>query len=931
MRVIFDSTKEKKSRKKRISWIWGCLCLLLTAFFLPATVLAEDGASRGEVLKVAFPESAGLNEINPDGTFGGITYEFLLEIAKYTGWEYEFVTGDAGDLLNGVLEGEYDLSGGMFYREGFEEMFNYPEYIMGNNNGLLVYRDDHPTIKSFDLTTLDGMTIGIWQSAADRLYRLNNFLGFHGLDCEIKIYESQEDYINCLKNNEVDLQMGSDANLVEGVSVAAQFEASPYYLVTSKKRLDLCEQLNEAIKQIYAANPNFAKELQEKYYFTEFTSPIAFSEEDKKFIEESEPIRVAVTDNRYPIFYHSEGEPRGITVDLCNLISSRSGLSFTFVIADTYQGVIDMVKKGEADLAGYYLEDIYAAEKAGMALVKSHGSLDSVILKNKSVNYPSDNLTMAVPEGRAGEETGENVAIIHCGNYDECVEAVNNGTADFTRIPSAFLEKIYVRNIYPNTIIIATDNLGTDLSLAMAKPVNVELYSILSKVVNNFSEQEKHDLVANNLVSAGEISLSLKSIIYSNPLAFIVTVLSFFILAFIVIIIMVNYKMKNKVMAVRIEKAEETAKTKADFLSRMSHEIRTPMNAIIGLTGLTKMSCSLPEDARQNLEKIDTSAQFLLSLVNDVLDMSKIERNKMEIERTAFNLNELIKQEENIFSLQAEQKGLELTVTKEYDTPYYIGDEIRLKQVLTNLLSNACKFTKSGGKVEFLVKQIDKDEEGVALYFSVKDSGIGIKQEDADRIFDSFEQVGYGKRNSQGTGLGLPISKNLVGLMGGELEVSSSVGKGSEFFFTLRLAPAEEIPAVDKEIADITLEGMKVLLAEDNALNAEIAAAILELKGAVVERVEDGQQAVELFLSRPENWFDIILMDIQMPIKDGWDATEEIRKSGRSDAQAVPIVAMTANTFREDREHAARVGMSGFVPKPFNIEQLYQTLALYRS
>lgn len=924
--------------RKLAEWVTGAefskvrvslsLILFFAVFFISAgTAAAAQSSAQGEVLKVAFPEMSGLNEINEDGTIGGITYEFLLEIAKYTGWEYEFVTGNDGDMLEGMIAGEYDLMGGMFYDEGYGEIFNYPDYIMGNSNSLLIYKNDHPVIRTFDLTTLDGMRIGVYEQAENKIGRLRNFLDFNGLKCEIITYEEYEEYLKCLENDSVDVMLGNNTNLNGGLSVVAQFEAEPYYLVTSKRRSDICVKLNKAIKEIYAANPNFAKELEDKYYIKEYTSPIVFAKEDIGFIKEAGQVRVAVIEKRAPIYYASNGEDCGIVVDLCSLIKEKTGLEFTFVVCRTYQDAINAVKEGKADVMGGYMDDFYKAERDGLSLVKSYASLDSVILKNKRTSYPAANLVMAVPEGREAEAAQES-RIKYYRNYEECLAAVNAGEADFFRIPSAFLERLYRQNIYSNVVVIATDNMQTKLSLALAKPVNVKLYSVLSKAVNNLSEQEKYELIVNNLVSSGEFTVSFKSLVYSHPAAFVVCVVGLLGLVLGIVILIMNFRVKNKIMEVKIEKAEETAKAKADFLSRMSHEIRTPMNAIIGLTNLTQISCELSGEVRQNLEKIDASARFLLSLVNDVLDMSKIDSDKMVIEEKAFDLDKLLSHIQSIFELQAKENSLTLIISKKYDASYYIGDEIRIKQVLTNLLANACKFTDRGGTVEFSVTQTQSDETGISLLFSVKDSGMGIEPMDLERIFESFEQGTNRVYNGQGTGLGLSISKKLVSLMGGKLEVSSSLGEGSRFFFTLRLPVSQEAPVYTENMAaaGISLKGINILLAEDNELNAEITTAILELKDAVVEHVVNGQEAVERFMEKPEKWFDVILMDLQMPVKNGFEATKEIRLSNRADAETVPIIAMTANTFKEDWEHAFAAGMTGFVPKPFNIETLYAAL-----
>jgi len=381
-----------------------------------------------------------------------------------------------------------------------------------------------------------------------------------------------------------------------------------------------------------------------------------------------------------------------------------------------------------------------------------------------------------------------------------------------------------------------------------------------------------------------------------------------------------------------MKKVENISKVRSEFLSRMSHEIRTPLNAIIGLANLMRLSGEGDPVTQKNISKIDSSAKFLLSIVNDILDMSKIESGKIQIESRPFSMDNLLRQLSNIFLVMAEERKIKLQFKCCFTHKNFVGDELRLKQVLINLLSNAHKFTENNGEITVTVLE-SADEEGVSeLRFSVCDTGIGIPETDLERIFGSFEQVFRKSRsNQQGTGLGLAISRNLVELMGGILSVRSEVEKGSEFFFTIKL------PVYEKQFDEILennnevrihsyLAGKNILLAEDNDLNAEIAVTMLEMQGVHVERVVNGQQAVDRFQETLPGTYDLILMDLQMPVKGGLEAAAEIRSLSRDDAQEIPVIAMTANTLQEDREKALAAGMNAFIPKPFDVEQLYKSI-----
>ena len=902
------------------------LAMLLGLALCAPAAAAEPQQRR--VVTVAFPESAGINEVYEDGTYGGMTYDWLHEIAKYTGWEYEFVTGNVDELLSEMIDGKYDLMGGMFYFDGYEKMFNYPAYLMGTNYSLLIYHQDDDTIKSFDYTTLNGKRIGVLRKATGKIARLEKFLDFNNLDCTLVYYDDEDGYENCLARGEVDLLYGSDVYMKNGYNVAVKLESDPYYLVTALGEPELCAQLSEAMEQIYSADPNFAVELYEKYFPEKYINSISFTAEEQAFIQASDPIRVAVIKDRYPLLYQEEGATKGVVQDCIDLIAGRTGLSFTYVYADSYAELEALVEEGKADIIGCYLNGDHAADEAGLARTTVYAKLDSVILRNKRTDPSGQGLTFAVPQGRDVHPESPAVTEVYYPTYAACLEAVNRGEADYTQMPFSFVEDLYAKDYYANVTLSADMGKVERLTLAVPSSSEVPLYSVLNKAVNNLSEEELEGIVSQNILATRSSAVTFKTLLYNNPLLVICICVGLVMLAAGIIILLNMSQMRTKVMRVKLEKAEETSRAKSDFLSRMSHEIRTPMNAIIGLTNLTMLSGEASPALRENLTKIDSSAQFLLSLLNDILDMSKIESQKMELETAPFDLRAMTERLKGMFELQMQEKGVRLVLEEELDDACYLGDELRISQVLTNLLSNASKFTGAGGSVTLAVAQTETREGKAGLRFSVRDSGIGIKPEDLERVFGAFEQAQGRGEAAPGTGLGLSISRSLVELMGGRLCVESTVGQGSEFYFTIRL------PVFDGELAQrepaerdfSSLEGLRALLAEDNDINAEIATELLRLRRIEVERAADGRQAAELFAHSPQGYFDVILMDINMPVKNGLEAAREIRVMARADARTVPILAMTANTFQEDRDQAMAAGMTGFLPKPFDVEQLYRAL-----
>lgn len=386
----------------------------------------------------------------------------------------------------------------------------------------------------------------------------------------------------------------------------------------------------------------------------------------------------------------------------------------------------------------------------------------------------------------------------------------------------------------------------------------------------------------------------------------------------------------TKIISAYISKSRTSreSRAKSEFLSKMSHEIRTPMNAIIGMTAIAMSGENVSDSTMECLKKIDKSSHYLLALINDILDMSRIESGKMTTEETYLNLEELIAQLDTMIRVQTENKGIWLRV--ETDTPHIhlLGDPLKLNQVLVNILGNAVKFTSSGG-IHFRVSESAAENDTVNVTFSVKDTGIGISEENAGRIFNSFEQADRDTvRKYGGTGLGLAISSNLVHLLGGKLEVRSEVGKGSEFFFTIPMkitAPAAD--SSDSTSAEIRFSEKRILIVEDDELNIEIAKTLIEAEGIQTELAENGQDAVDKFRSSEENYYDAILMDIRMPVMDGLEATKQIRSSDRTDAFTVPIIAMTANAFDEDMKKSVECGMNGHLTKPIDMNKV---MAVFR-
>lgn len=925
----------------------GLFVFIMLAFNL--SVLAQTSEKR--VLRVAFPQVDGMSWTAEDGTHHGMLVDYLNEIAKYTGWEYEYIDTKGPAMLNEFVEGKYELMGGNYYIPALEKYYAYPNYNMGYSRSLLLARSDDRSIHSYDLESMNGKTIGVYENARENIRRLKEFMAINGLYCNIRYYK-QEDMVGkiglypYLAKGEIDLLLNNVAHISDSVRVVVAYDSQPYYIVTNPGNKEVLDGLNMALERILDANPNFAAE-RYAVNFPDRLVNIQLSDRDLEYVNERKTITVAVPENWYPLYCKETPlkNHTGIMADVLDEIKSFTGLRFSYVYAKNYADAIRLIQQGDADILGFFLGDENDAAQLGLALSASYVSANNIIVRNKACSYPAPGLVGALVESQRFPSGISAEKIRSYPGIKEALAAVNSGEADFIYGLSSKMEQDISRYHFTNLAPVTLVNDQSAISFALPTPVDPDLLTVLNKAINNLSESERTVIRNRNLESIGVNEFSLTDFIYANPLQFMFIVMFVLSVLFTALLLAIGARMKATVIQGNLKRAEAANLAKSEFLSRMSHEIRTPMNGIVGMSTIAMQNIDNTDKIKDCLEKVIMSSKHLLALINDVLDMSKIESGKVELRHESFNFRAFLQDFENLYGEQAKSKGISYETVLASDLEVQIiGDSLRLNQVLSNLLSNALKFTPAKGIIKLRVSKTGEDQENVYLRFEVIDTGCGIAEENYDKIFESFEQENVDVTYKYGgTGLGLSIVKRFTQLMGGSIHVTSVQGSGSTFTVDLPFGKVKESGelarfsdingrddlAKDCYVIDYDFKGKRILLVEDNELNREIAEELIGATGASVESAEDGVQAVEKFKESAEGYYDLILMDVQMPHMDGYEATRCIRALGRSDAQKVPIFAMTANAFAEDVQKSREAGMNAHISKPLDIRAVYKQMNRY--
>ena len=864
--------------------------LLLLSAVLPVKAAAETAPAK--VVRVGSFEDT-FNYVNEKGARKGYGYELLETLSGYTGWQFEYVTCDWSDCFDKLKNGEIDIMGDISYTEDRAEEMLFSDEPMGEEKYYLYADFSRTDISASNFKTLNGKKIGVLMGTEPEVM-LTEWEEKHGIKTEHVNISDNEDVKKKLANHEIDCFVSlEEAFWAElGISTMTRVGESSIYYAINKDRPDIKEELDYAMSVLDEADPFYTADLYKRYFSLDYT-PILTSEE-KAWLKEHGAIKMGflTSDSGVSTFDPATGKLTGAITDYIQFAAGCLGnqeLEFQIVGYDSIEAELDALKSGEIDMIFHFNQNPNLAEEYRVACTSTTWITNLMAVTNKEHFNESKANRIAVPQNKLS------------------------------------LKK-YLAFYYPQWEIV-----DCDTQEDAAKPINLLAGSI-----------------AMYQSSARKVTLS--EFIKDN--FFMVLLISSIAVAVVLLTILKLLQKARKAEAaakkaandtqelnaklqVAVENAESANRAKSTFLFNMSHDIRTPMNAIIGYADLASRHLDDPAKLEKYMENIQVCGQNLLMLLNNVLDLARIENDKTEIEYSVSDVEKDFRNCIAMFQNQADSKGQTLTVTAQLQHPYVYADIPHLTEVCTNLVSNAVKYTGACGTIHCDITQKPGKKEGWCdTVITVADNGIGMSQEFQKHIFEPFERERTSTVSKvEGSGIGMGIVKKLVGLMGGTVEVESKIGVGSTFTVTIpcRIASQEERQAKrDTTSSDKkSLSGTKILLAEDNDLNAEIAVELLQEEGCTVDRAKDGVECVDMLEKAANGTYQLILMDIQMPVMNGYDAAKKIRRMDDLPKAEIPIIAMTANAFSEDKQAALDAGMNDHVAKPINMNVLVPTIQKY--
>lgn len=909
---------------------------ILTAVLMLFVLLVVNSAGASNTVRIAYSDIDNFVGIK-EGRLAGYGVALFDAIAEHTGWTYEYKSGSWEQCLEWVKNGEADFTFPAQYSEQRAADFLFSRqncildfaaiYTSGTNSDILYQ----------DYQSLQGKRLGMIKGNYLNLC-FDKFVGSKGISVQKFYYSSGAEVNEALAAGKIDAIMSGNCVLDEDKKLVAKFDYLPAYIITGKNNTALMEQLDQAMRAITLENPYFTAALYENFYGRVDKLAKGFTRAELAYIQTAAPLRVVGDADNYPMEWldGKNGVYKGTYQDVLKLLAQDSGLTMEMTYTPDMASSWELLADGRADVISGIVWTKELEAQYDFLHTDSFLKENYLILGRRGESFDfNSRLKVAMKTSFIGtadyiRQKYPQWQIVDGDTLESCLEMVVNGEADIMLGNSIVMTTNRYLSKYASLMPVMTVSMEIPVGFGISKKCPPEVLSIFNKSIQKLDAGALDKIILDNSIVKHR-ALDWREFIKNNFLVSGTVFFAVLALSFTGIFLFLKNRQQarfNNSLAEALAAAERARSAaeyahnaKSEFLSRMSHEIRTPINAIVGMSDIAKLRAADSQPVLDCLEKIDTASRHLAALVDDVLDMSKIENDKLQLTPQIVSLHSIIFSTLDILQSLAEKKGVLLQRKVNVADCSVYADSRRLQQIMVNLGANAVKFTAKDKKVVLKCDMLEQDDESMLVRFVLEDEGIGIKESNRQCIFEAFNQGGrstdafYG-----GTGLGLAISQKLAHMMGNEIKLVSTFGVGSRFWFDLRLAKASVLQQT-LVTDEIDLHGYRLLVVEDNEINMEIVCELLRNVGAEFATASDGEEAVDLFYEAEPFTYDAVLMDIRMPRMNGYQAAAAIRALPRPDAISVVIIAMTADVLENDVEQSLEQVMDAHVAKPFDTRQ----------
>lgn len=929
-------SKSRSVFGRRMQAIFLCLLILLSSLLSP-TAFATESESR-KTVKVGFFAFEGYHMMDDEGNRSGYGYDFLRLISRYMDVDYEYVGYDKGwdDMLEMLSDGRIDMvTSAQVTSERLEEFaFSKP---IGASSAMLTVSSNNKSIISEEYDTYDGIRIALLENNS-RNEDLERFASEKGFSYTLKYYSTASELEQALRSGEVDAALTSSLRRTKNERVLDLFDTQDFYAVVRKDDTELLNEINYAIDQVNATEGDWKNHLNNKHYSHLDEKDLTFTSREQalinQYINGEKTLIITGSPDRSPYTYVENGELKGIIVDYFAELAEYIGIPYEVAVPSDREEYQRWQKEGPPVV---FIDSRVASEQwveeNSFSYSQPYTTMRLAMVTRRDFNGEINTLAVATSQGLFGIEEGiaPNAERLEVSTRTDAMQAVLDGKADAAVVYLYTAQQFVNQDARGLLTYTMLEEPTYEYHVGFTKNASHELAGIFTKAIYAMPE-ETFENIASQYISYKAQDIDMITWIKIHPIPTLAIGAAILLVVFLIVMLMERQKAvkREQERSAQLQElaalADSANHAKTMFLNNMSHDIRTPMNAIIGFTSLAASNLDNPQRLKEYLQKISVSSEHLLSLINDVLDMSRIESGKVKIDAKPLYLPDLMHDIRTIVQPTITSKQLNFVIdTVDVRDENIIADKLRLNQILLNMLSNGVKFNKIGGMVSLRVKQLPKAPAGCATYeFVVRDTGIGMKQEFADHIFDAFAREETATVSGiPGTGLGMTITKNIVDMMGGTIRVESKEDVGSAFTVTLTFRLSGD-PVVYEKIDQ--LQGLRVLVADDDTDTCLNVSGMLNEIGMRPEWTTTGKEAVirAKYAYESGNEFSAYIIDWLMPDMNG---IETVRRIRRVIGEGKPIIILTAYDWADVEVEAREAGVTAFCEKPLFMSELRDILS----